>query len=242
MIAVIALVVVILVVAFSLGAIVKAGVERIGPSATKVDVKLKGAEVWLIAARVTLTGFVLGNPAGCKTTNAVFVDSVTVQVKPGSVFSSKLVVDTINVKSPVITLEGGLTDNNLKQIEKNLNDFIGSSAGATNTAAASSGPAKPGKKLQVNELVISGAKLQVNMTLTAGRTMTLPLPDIHLTDLGTGPEGITPVEVAQQALHAILASATKEITENASKLGKGVINGAEGAGKKATDALKGVFH
>jgi uncharacterized protein involved in outer membrane biogenesis len=198
--------------------------------------------VWLFAWRVQLTGFVLGNPPGCRTPSSITVGDVIVRFKPGSVFSDKLVVDSIKVKAPVITLEGGLTENNLKKIEKNLDDYIGNSSTAPNSSAPLSGPAKPERKLQVNELEITGAKLQVNMTLSAGRTITLPIPDIHLMDLGTGPQGITPVEVGQRALHAVLMAATKEVAENASQLGKQAVSGGKDAIKKATDTLKGFFH
>jgi uncharacterized protein involved in outer membrane biogenesis len=237
-----ALIVLLVVVAFSLGTIVKKGVETVGPRATRVAVTLKNAEVWLLAWRIQLTDFVLGNPAGCRTPSAIDVGTVSVQFKPGSVFSDKLVVDSIKVKSPLITLEGGLTDNNLQKIEKNLNDYIGSSSTTPQTTAPASSPVKQEKKLQVNDLVISGAKLQVNTMLSADRTITLPIPDIHLTDLGDGPQGITAAEVAQRALHAILIAATKEVAQNASQLGKEALSGGKNAVKNTTDSLKGLFH
>jgi uncharacterized protein involved in outer membrane biogenesis len=236
------LIVAMVVVAFSLGGIVKRGVERIGPNATKVDVKLTSAEVWLLAWRVQLTGFVVGNPPGYKTPSAIEVNKVSVRIKPGSLFSDKLVVESIKLTTPVITLEGGLRENNLKKIEKNLNDYIGSSSTAANSSAPSSSPAQPERKLQVNDLVILGAKLQVNTALSGGRTITLPIPDIHLTDLGTGAEGITGVEVGQRALHAILEAATSSLAKNAGGLGEKAVGGAKGAVKKATDTLKGLFH
>jgi uncharacterized protein involved in outer membrane biogenesis len=236
------LAVVLVAVAFSLGAIVKRGVEKIGPSATQVEVKLRSAEVWLLTWRVQLNGFVLGNPPGCKTPSAIAVDKVSVRVKPGSVFSDKLVVESIKVTAPVITLEGGLTDNNLKKIEKNLNAYIGSSSTAPNSSAPSSSSAKQERKLQVNDLVITGAKLQVNTKLSGGRTITLSIPDIHLTDLGTSPQGMTAAEVGQRALHAVLDAAATAVAKNAGGLGEGAVGGAKGAIKKATDSLKGLFH
>jgi uncharacterized protein involved in outer membrane biogenesis len=236
------LIVVFVAMAFSLGTIVKNRVEKIGPSATRVDVKLKSAEVWLFAWRVQLTGFVLGNPPGYRTPSSIAVGDVIVRFKPGSVFSDKLVVDSIKVKAPVITLEGGLTENNLKKIEKSLNDYIGSSSTAPNSSASLSSPAPPERKLQVNDLEITGAKLQVNTTLSAGRTITLPIPDIHLRDLGAGPQGLTPVEVGQRTLHAVLMAATKVVAENGSQLGKGALSGGKNAIKNAKDTLKGLFH
>jgi uncharacterized protein involved in outer membrane biogenesis len=239
---VVVLLVVLVVVAFSLGAIVKKGVETIGPSATQVDVKVKGAAVWLMDCRVELTHFVLGNPPGYKTPTSITVENVSVRLKPRSVFSNKWVVQSIKVKGPVITLEGGLRENNLTKIEKNLDDYIGSSSTAPNSAAPQAGPATSERKLQVNELVITGAKLQVNTKLSGGRTITLSIPDIHLVDLGTGPEGITGVEVGQRALHAVLIAATTEIVKNTGVLGKEGLGDAKGAVKKASDLIKGWFH
>jgi uncharacterized protein involved in outer membrane biogenesis len=239
---VVILAVVFVVMAFSLGAIVKKGVEKIGPNATQVDVKLKSAEVWLFMGRVELSGLFLGNPQGYKMPSAIEVDNVSVRVKPGSLFSDKLVVDSIKVKDPVITLEGGMTDNNLKKIERKLNDYIGSSSTTHDSSASSSSAAKPGRKLQVNELLITGAKLQLNTTFSQGRTITLAIPDIHLIRLGTGPEGITAVEVGQQTLQAVLAAATTAIIKNAGELHLDGLSGAKGAVKKAADSLKGLFH
>ncbi|HEX3720363.1 MAG TPA: hypothetical protein VH595_20620 [Verrucomicrobiae bacterium] len=229
-------------VAFSLGAILKKTVQRIGPDATKVDVKLKSAGVWIVGCRVELTGFVLGNPPGYKTPTSIDVGDVSVRVKARSVFSNKLILKSIKVKAPVITWEGGWKENNLTKIEKNLNDYIGSSSTAPDSTAPSLAPAKSERKLQVDDLLITGAKLQVNTKLSGGRTLTLTIPEIHLTDLGTGPEGITGVEVGQRALHAVLIAATTEIAKNAGQLGTEGLNDAKGAAKKLGDKLKGLFH
>jgi len=91
-----ALVVVFVALAFSLGAIVKKGVETIGPRAARVDVKLKGAEVWLLAGRAQLTGFVLGNPPGCNTPSAIAVDSARL---PAPVRDSPRALPSISVET-----------------------------------------------------------------------------------------------------------------------------------------------
>jgi hypothetical protein len=228
-------------VAFSLGSIIKTGVEGIGPRATRVDVKLKHAEVWLLAWRVQLSGIVVGNPPGYRTPSSFEVGDVVVRFKPGSVFSDKLVVESIKVKAPVITWEGGLRDNNLKQIENNLNDFIGSSSTARTSAAPSSSAAKQERKLQVNELEIFGAKVQIKTALSGGRAIVLAIPDIHLTGLGSGPGGITPVEVGQRALHAVLIASTEEVAKNAGKLGTEALSGSKGVIQKATESIKGLL-
>jgi uncharacterized protein involved in outer membrane biogenesis len=229
------------VVVFSLDVIVKKGVETYGPSATKVDVKLQSAEVRLFAGRGQLTGLVLGNPAGCKTPTAIVVDKVSFRIQRRSVFSDKVVVESLQINAPVITLEGGLTDNNLKTIERNLDDYCASLSTAPKSPAPASGPAKSKRRFQVNDLVITGAKLQINTALSAGKTITLLMPDIHLTGLGTGREGVTAAELAQGALRAVLAEATTTFAKNASELGKKSLDAAQDAARKAADALKGLI-
>jgi len=231
-----------IVLAFSLGAIVKKGVETVGPNACQADVRLKSAQVWLFAGRAELHGFFLGNPKGYKTDSAVTVDAVSVGLKPASVFSDKLIIDRVTVKSPVITFEGGLRDNNLTKIEKNLDDYLnGSSPSAPPQVTPGSPPAKHGRKLQVNDLEITGAKLQLNTLLSAGKTLVLPIPDIHLTALGTGPDGITPLEVAKQALHSEITEALAAVAQNAGQLGSDALKEGKGAATKAAGKLKGLF-
>ena len=112
--------VVIVAVALSLDSIIKRGVEKIGPQATQTQVTLRGAGAKIFSGRLELMGVFVGNPQGYKLPSAITVEDVSVSVKPATVFSPKLVVENITVKEPLITLEGGLKDNNLTKIEKNL--------------------------------------------------------------------------------------------------------------------------
>ncbi len=228
-------------VAFSIDAIIKRGVETVGPKATQAKVTLRGAGARIFSGRLELRGVFIGNPDGYTLPSAITVDDVSVGVQPGTVFSPKLVVNSIAIKDPIITLEGGLKDNNLTKLEKNLNDYIGSSSTAPDSKAPASSPAKPERKLQVNDLLLTGAKLEFNSKLSGGKTITIPIPDIHLTDLGTGPEGITGVEVSQRVLHAVLDKATAEIVKNAAGIGVDQLGNAKGAAQKAVDSVKNLF-
>ena len=240
---VVLLVIGLIVLSVSIGSIVKKGVETVGPNAAQADVRLKSAQVSLLGGSAELDGFFLGNPKGYKTDSAVTVDVISVALKPASLLSDKIVIDHVVVKSPVITFEGGLRDNNLTKIEKNLDDYLGGStpAGATQPPPGAA-PAKQGRKLQVNDLELTGAKLQVNTMLSGGQTLTLALPDLHLTNLGSGPDGITALEVAKDALSAELKQALEAVAKNAGKLGASALQDGKGAANKAADTLKGLFH
>ena len=58
--------------------------------------------------------------------------------------------------------------------------------------------------------LISGGKVRVSVTTPlGGKEATVPLPEIHFTDLGQGPEGITAAELSRKVLRAVLENATK---------------------------------
>ena len=235
---VILLLVVGVVVVASLDGIVRKGVVTIGPKAAKVDVQLTAAHVSLLSPGVKLDGLIVGNPPGCKTPTAIAVGRVSVQVQGSSALSKKLIVDSIDVEAPVITIEGGLRKNNLTQIEQNINDYLG---GSSASGSGNSSESQSSRKLQVNDLHITGAKLQVNSFLSRDKTVTLSLPDIHLTGLGTGPDGIAPLEVAEDALRSILSASVTAMASDASHLGKDFGKDAASGAKKAAGALKGLF-
>ncbi|HEY3761126.1 MAG TPA: AsmA family protein [Verrucomicrobiae bacterium] len=228
---VIVVVIVIAVLVVNLDRIVKEAVEYYGPQITKVSVTADSVHLGL--GTVEIKNFVVGNPDGYKTPQAVSVGDVSVAVNPLTVFSDKIDVLSIKVKSPDITFEGGFNENNLSQILDNVN---GTARTNNATVTTPSGKTKPAKKLEVDDFIISGAKVHVNLTELGSKEMTLTIPDIQLSNLGTGPNGITPADLASRVLSAITSATLKAVSSqitnlgsNAANLGKGTVNSVKGA-------------
>jgi len=235
-----ALLIVALVVAFfSLDRIVKKGVETVGPSVAKVDVKLNNAKLSPFSGSGELKGLIVGNPPGFKTPSAIQVGSVGVKVDPGSVMSDKIVVRSVNVKAPEITFEGGPGGNNLSKILENVQ---GTEEKPPATKEEHKGTTK---KLQVDDFVISGGKIHVSATMLGGKAATMPLPEIHLTNLGQGPEGITPAELTKRVLKEILDGTLKSVSTGVGTMGKEALESVKGAGtgtvEKATKGIGDLF-
>jgi hypothetical protein len=239
---------VLLIVAFAAAAvflndIVKKGVETAGPMITKVDVKLDSAAISIFSGSANLKGLFVGNPPGYATDSAIKVGDMSVRLKLMSVLSGKIIVESINVKAPEITLEGGLKDNNLARIQNNVNAFSGGSPGG---GSAANGAAK--KKFQVNSLLVSGAILRVKSPLLAGKMTSVPLPDIHLENMGTGPDGVTPAELTGKVMNSLMkqvipavAKLAGNVGAEAAGLGKGVEKQGENTLNKASKGLKSLF-
>lgn len=227
-----------------LGKIVKNRAEAIGPEMTKGPVTLDAADIWLFPGHAELKGLVIGNPPNYKTKVAVQVGDMSVRLNPFTAFSEKMVIDSINIKSPEITIEGGLKNNNLTQIEKNVDDYLNSGGAPPSPSqppTLTNAPA-PTKKYQINDLAISGAKLHIVSFIEGRGNISLSIPDIHLTKLGEGEGGITAPEVAKRVLAALEQSVSEHAGDAISNIGKEAISGAKNLDlKKAGQKLKGIF-
>lgn len=204
-------------VVMSLGSAIKKGVETFGPQVAKVPVTLDKASLSLFSGHAALQGLTIGNPEGYKTTNAMTLGLASVSVVPGSIFSDKVVVKSIRLEAPKVTFEFGPGGNNLQRIQKNLEEFTGGSS--TNTAKPAEAEAKPGKKLQVDEVVITGGSVSLGAAMLGGKVIEAPLPEIRLEKLGQGSEGITGAELGKVILDKITEEALKTYGDKLAQAG-----------------------
>ena len=251
-VAIIAAVVVLLVIAavtvgfIFLDKIVKTGIVTVAPGITQTPVTLDAVHISLMSGEGTLKGFVIGNPEGYKTPFAVSVGEATLSVVPSSITADKIVIHNIDVQSPEVTFEGNpFGDNNLKKIMANVD----SGASATDKSAANA-PAQPAKaqgaarKIQLDNFSMTGIKLHATLSGVSslpgmeGKEFTLPIPDIKLAQLGTGPDGITAADLTQKILQQISTEAIAAVADNAKSLVSGAAGNLLKGGAPATDAVK----
>ncbi len=233
------LIVGLVVAAFSLDSLVKRGIETAGPKFTKVDVKLDEVKLSLLSGDGRLGGLVIGNPDGFKTPHAISLGTAQLAIQPSSLLSGKIVIRTVRVEAPEITLETGLNGTNLKKILANVQETTGGDG--TNAPASPAAPApkneSAGKKFEVGDFLITGAKLNFSVTGLGSQSVTLP--EIHLTDLGKGTDGLTGAELTQQVLTAVEKAAAKVASESAGTIAKGATGLVKGlAGKTNSAALE----
>ncbi|MEO5803831.1 MAG: hypothetical protein ABIR24_09895 [Verrucomicrobiota bacterium] len=222
---------------FNLNSIVKKGVETVGPQLTKVDVRLGSATLSPMNGNGELNKLFVGNPDGYKTPSAIQVGNIKVAVKLRSVLSDTIVVDEVNIQAPEITFEGGLGGNNLMTILKNLEGAPEDVKPTPEGKPASEG----GKKFFVKDVVINGGKINVNITgLGGGKSITVPLPTIHLTDIGSENNGVTAAQLCKEILKPLIASAVKAGVEAGTGVGLDVKDLGKGAGEKAGKAVEGI--
>jgi len=224
---VVVIVAVVIIVGFFLGDVVKAGMETVGPKITQTTLTVSSIHIGILTGSASVNELVLGNPDEykAKSPNAISVGKTAVSVAPFSVLSDKIVIKSVEVRSPEISFEGNpFGANNLKKIMDNVNAFTGPAAAPATNAPAQSGAKKPAKKLEVDDFLITGAKVHFNGA-------TLPLPDIHLADLGKGSDGITASDLTKRVLSEVTSATIKAIGSSLGDAGKAVGGGASKLGK-----------
>ena len=242
----IALVVVVILAVLAVGLFldkaIKRGVETFGPKLTKVDITLDSVSLSLLSGSGAIKGLVVGNPQGFKTPSAIKVGTASLALQPGSLLSDKIVIKSINVQGPEITYETDLKHSNLKQILANVQEATGGAAKepAKPQEPAQPKEAKPAKKLEVDDFLITGGKVHVAVTALGGQAATIPLPDIHLQSLGTGPEGITPGELTKKVLEAIEKGAAQAAAGTVTDIGKGALYLTKGVANTGSNAVESV--
>jgi uncharacterized protein involved in outer membrane biogenesis len=209
----------VVVAALNIDRIVKRGVETYGPQITKVTVKLDAVHVGLMTGSASIKGLTVGNPPGYQAPQAISVGEAAIGVKPSSILSPKIIVRSIKVNAPHITVEGTPHQNNLTTIRDN----VSGTADKGGPPPDKSQPAST-KKFEVDDFLITDAKVDgtiklLNRQVTINRT----LHEIHLTNLGTNPEGITGSELTKRVMNELTQKIIQELEKDAAQMGAGAI-------------------
>jgi uncharacterized protein involved in outer membrane biogenesis len=233
------LAVLLLILNYGMGTVVKTAVERGGPVLLGVPVTIEKTHFRLLQGIVHLNGFALGNPEGFKTRHAISVNEVAVEFDPKSLFSDTIVIQRIYVKSPEIVYELGLGKSNIGRILERLEGSEESGKPADKPKPAED---KSGKNVIIEDFLIEGARVRLSATLAMGAAAPIPLPPIHLKDIGKeeGRKGASAAEVVRKVFGAIGHAVTGAVTGTVGLIGDGAKAVGQGAGK-AVEGVKNLF-
>ncbi len=223
--------------------IIKYGIEKGAPPVVQTSVTVEKVRLSPFSGTGLIEGFVIGNPKGFSGPYAVRVGKAEIALDTQSVSGDKLVIKFIRISDPEINLEAGPSGTNLKHIAENAKSFAAKESAALTgggVGASYSGSQKQKKemKLQVNELVITGAKVKASAAgLLPGAEASAKLTDIHLTNLGVGEGGISPADLTAQVLNRLSTETTKASVGGAVK---GLLEGKLESGA-LKEGLKGLL-
>jgi hypothetical protein len=211
---------------FFLGSIVTAGVNRFAPNITHTKVTLAASHISPFSGHGTLSGLYVGNPGGWSSDKAFAMETIRVHVIPSSLFGDHIVVKELVVDKPQFVYETKFLTSNIGELLKNISGS--GSSGTEGQATTRSG--KP-IKFEVQHLRIQNGQVTVGVGAAA---LTLPMPTIDLTDLGSKEGGITSNQLTLAIMRSVLSSIVTATTQAAGKIGKTM-------GADATSGIKSLF-
>ncbi len=235
----------------SLGSLIKMAVEKYGSEITQAKVQLNKAELSATSGTGALRGLFVGNPQGFKTASAFQLGEISLAVDVGTITSDPVVIKEIVVSAPEVTYELGPQGSNIDAIRRNVDAYTkAGKAGESRETTEGTAESKksPGRKVVIENLYIRNGRVKVGSTLS-DKTMSLPLPDIHLTNIGKQKGGATPGEVAEKIIGALGQSAntaiasvdTSKVLGEAKKQFSAAAGGIQEKGKSALGEVKGLF-
>jgi len=223
----------------NLGDLVKMAVEKGGSEATQVTVTLAKAEVKPAEGRATLSGLVVGNPPGFTSDYAFELGSISVQIDAVTITKDVVIINEIVVQDPKVIYELGAEGSNIDAIKKNVARRAGGGA-----LGGGEGP-----RIIIEHLYIRGGTVAISATALGGKTMSTPLPDIHLTDIGKDKGGADASEIAATVMAALTGKVgglvsgldISSVFEGMANVPNALKGMAGGAADKAGGALKKLF-
>ncbi len=229
----IALVVLLLLVYLFLGNIVRGTVETVVPKITGTPVKMESFSFSMMTGKVRMKNFVIGNPKGFNTEYAFRLGSLLVDIDMGTLLSKRLVINEVRIEETQIICEVGLDTSNLSEIKSNIDKFVKGDK-QKETKAEAPKKAGEGKKIQINDFYFNGASVSLSAVLLQGQKTTIPIPDIHLKDIGKEEGGASVGEVADEIFTAIYTSIGK-VAGSGTEMIKGI-------GNEGWNKIKGIFN
>ncbi|WP_417453906.1 AsmA family protein [Kiloniella sp.] len=187
----------------SLDSIVKAAVESVASDMTQTEVTLDNVSISPTTGEGSLSGFLMSNPQGFKSSDAFKFEEITIKVDPTSIASDVVVINEIRIKAPHITYEVGPQKSNIDTINEN--------AQTTSNSNNSDNSAGSGPKFIVEHLYLNDGEVSVAAAPLGDKTIDVDLPNIHLKDIGKGDSGASPDVILQAALGAVTKNITRAL-------------------------------
>jgi uncharacterized protein involved in outer membrane biogenesis len=218
---------------FFLGSAVKAGVNSYGPKLTQTKVELANAYISPVTGSGTLGGLFVGNPPGWSSDKAFYLGRVDVKLKPFSVLGDHVIIEEIVIDQPEFVYETKVVSSNIGDLLKNIE----AATGGKKTDEPAAKEEQP-RKIEVKKFILRNGRVTIGVGSAA---MTISMPPVELTDIGTKEGGVTAQQFAFTVMRAVTASVIQASTQALMKTLPTSGAAAGDAMKNAAEGIKNLF-
>ncbi len=217
--------------------LIKMAVNNVGSAVVGTKVSLADVTFSPFSGLLELKGLTVANPTGYKTTNAIKLGGVRVQLNPNSLLTSRIQIQEIIISEPEITIEGGMKNNNLTALQRNM-----ASDEPTAEQEATEPATENAKKVEIDLVRIENGKVNVTKPFELSASLgTITMRDIGKEDN----KDVSISEFFSTVINTVIKSSTVAASSEMAAKGKAMINqaseGATDTVSKIGAKLKGLF-
>ncbi len=239
------IVIAVLVIALMPNIIIKKAINNFGSELFQTNVNVESVDLSFTSGSLVLKGLTIANPKGYNEKNALTIDNISVLLDVWSIFSDKVVINEVIISEPIITVEVKLASNNLND----LKNKYGQKFNAPNDNSEVSQEKKTGKKVVIDRLSISNAKIITATSVIMNfKDNAISIPNITMTDIGkqnaVNGDGLTFAEAITDILLEVASKApnlNNNLLERAKEGLKGQVNKAKDKVDDISKKLKNLF-
>jgi hypothetical protein len=201
----------------SLDYIVQHAIEAYGSDILGAKVTVESVKIAPADGSGAVRGLSIASPRGFHSERSAAAGTIEVAIDPASIAKDVVHVRRIAVTAPVVTYESSRNGSNFDAIQRNV---------ARRTKGEKSAASGKQTRLIVDQLVIRGIRvIYAPEIATRGATISFDLPDIHLADIGKRQGGVTPAELTNLIVQALVARMARAMGRNAVRRGAEILRG-----------------
>lgn len=196
---------------FLSGNIIRKAFITSGTHLLEVPIQLKDVSVNPIKGRVGIESLTIGNPEQFKSEFAFQIEKFSLQLKPSSVLTNTIHVESISVDKAIL-ISDGLTADNHRTLIRSLKEKQPSSIDSIDKASAEEPEPGSSKKFIIDHFSFTGCKLIV--LVDDEIITTIDFPNIELDQIGKKGASVSLAEALTQIYGSIVSESTKILTIN----------------------------
>lgn len=197
---------VLVVAVLMIDSIAKTAIEKGGTYAMGVPTTLESASVGITSGTFAMSGLNVANPPGYSGPRFFGLKSGAVAANLGSVRSEVIEIPSLKLEGIRVSLERNAKGSNYQTILDNMKKF------ESKDPTMKPPEEKGGKKFVVREIVVRDVEVRLDMIGFGGVNappVTIPIHEITLKNVGSAEGGLTPGEITNVVVKAVLATAVE---------------------------------
>ncbi|MEZ5759035.1 MAG: hypothetical protein R3D86_12515 [Emcibacteraceae bacterium] len=183
------------------GDMIRHGVITYVPPIIGADVELAKVDLDPANGAASVTGLVIGNPEGFKSSHAFKIDNMSVKLDIKSLTSDVIHINEIRLDAPDMIYEIGTKGNNIGKIQENVDKYV------ADLGLESSDDSE--LKYIIDHVYINGTKVQIASDLVGGRGAGVTLPNLDIADIGKRENGAIATDVLKQIFGVVNKSVSQ---------------------------------